>query len=317
MTCYTRDLSFPMAKHGKLQSFAQYLAVKTIFATLRLMPLRAAMRVGRLLGAIAYLTAGELRRTGLRNLQIAFSDKSESERAVILRECFANLGRNLGLFSHFATATPELIRSLVDARGMEYLEAAMKEGRGVILFTGHLGAWELTSFATSVFGHPLSFLVRRIDNPAVERLIDESRTRFGNKTLDKLSAARSMVKILRSGEVLGLLLDLNTLDEEAIFVDFFGVPASTNFMVAKLALRTQSPIIPIFATWDKGQKKFGLQLLPPISMQKTGNEDDDVRRLTERLSLVIEDAIRQHPDQWLWIHKRWKTRPKGEPDLYK
>lgn len=305
-----------MAKHGKLQSSVEYLAAKTIFATLRLMPLPVAMRLGQGLGAIAYLTARDLRRTGQRNLQLAFSDKSESERTVILRACFASLGRTLGLFSHFATASPGLIRSLIDPRGLEHLDAARKEGRGVILFTGHLGAWELTSFALSALGHPLSFLVRRIDNPAVERLIDQSRTRFGNQTLDKLSAARSMVKILRSGEVLGLLLDLNTLDEEAIFVDFFGVPASTNFMVAKLALRTQSPIIPIFAPWDKDQKKFVLQIEPPISMEKTGNEAEDIRRLTERLSLIIEGMIKRYPEQWLWIHKRWKTRPKGESDLY-
>jgi Kdo2-lipid IVA lauroyltransferase/acyltransferase len=305
-----------MAKHGKLQSSVEYLSAKTIFAALRLVPLTAAMRMGQALGAIAYFSAGDLRRTGQRNLALALSEKNEIERTLILRACFASLGRTLGLFSHFATASPESIRSLVDARGLEHLDSARKEGRGVILFTGHLGAWELTSFALSVLGRPLSFLVRRIDNPAVERLIDQSRVRFGNQTLDKLSAARSMVKILRSGEVLGLLLDLNTLDDEAIFVDFFGVPASTNFMVAKLALRTQSPIIPIFAPWDKAQKKFVLQIEPPISMERTGNEELDVRRLTEKLSLIIEDVIKRYPDQWLWIHKRWKTRPKGEPDLY-
>jgi Kdo2-lipid IVA lauroyltransferase/acyltransferase len=159
-------------------------------------------------------------------------------------------------------------------------------------------------------------LVRRIDNPKVEQLVDRSRTRFGNQTLDKLSAARSMVKILRSGGTLGLLLDLNTLDEEAIFVDFFGVPASTNFMVAKLALRTEAQIIPVFAPWDNERKRFVLQLTPPVSIERTGDEEVDVRLLTTKLSLIIEDRIRRYPGQWLWIHKRWKTRPPGDPAIY-
>jgi KDO2-lipid IV(A) lauroyltransferase len=125
-----------------------------------------------------------------------------------------------------------------------------------------------------------------------------------------------MVKTLRSGEVLGLLFDLNALEDEAIFVDFFGVPASTNFMTAKLALRTSSPIIPIFAPWDKERKKFLLQIGPPVSVERVGNEEEDVRRLTSRLTLLFEEQIRRYPDQWLWIHKRWKTRPKGDPSIY-
>jgi len=125
-----------------------------------------------------------------------------------------------------------------------------------------------------------------------------------------------MVKILRAGETLGLLLDLNTLDDEAIFVDFFGIPASTNFMVAKLALRTQAPIIPIFAPWEEEHKKFVLRIQQPVSIENSGNEEEDVLKLTAKLSLVVEEYVRRYPDQWLWIHKRWKTRPPGEPSLY-
>ena len=153
-------------------------------------------------------------------------------------------------------------------------------------------------------------------DPKVESLIDQGRTRFGNRTIDKLSAGRSMVKILRAGEELGLLLDLNTLDDEAIFVDFFGIPASTNFMVAKLALRTEAAIIPVFAPWDPVRKKFQLLLQPPVEVPVTGDEEQDVKRLTEQLSMIMEETIRRYPGQWLWIHKRWKTRPPGEPGIY-
>ncbi len=305
-----------MAKHGKSKTLLEYLLARSILAALGFVPASVAMAFGRAMGHVAYASARSLRTTGRRNLELAFPEKSESERRQILRSCFVNLGRQLGVFSQFATATPDSLLGLTDCEGLEHLETAKSLGRGVILFTGHLGAWELTSFALSLLGHPLSFLVRRIDNPRVELLVDRSRARFGNRTLDKLSAARSMLRILRAGEPLGLLLDLNTLDDEAIFVDFFGISASTNFMVAKLALRTRAPIIPIFAPWDKERGKFVLRLEPPIPVESTGDESEDVRKLTTELSLVIEDQIRRYPDQWLWIHKRWKTRPTGEPDLY-
>jgi KDO2-lipid IV(A) lauroyltransferase len=305
-----------MAKHGKPQTLLEYLLARLVLAALGMVPTSVAIALGRGLGLIAYASARNLRRTGKRNLELAFPKKSEDERRQILRSCFTSLGRQLGVFSQFSTAAPNSLLGLTDSEGLEHLETAKARGRGVILFTGHLGAWELTSFALSLLGHPLSFLVRRIDNPKVEQLVDAGRRRFGNQTLDKLSAARSMVRVLRSGEVLGLLLDLNTLPDEAIFVDFFGIPASTGFMVAKLALRTQAPIIPIFAPWEKERKKFVLRVEPPVSIEYTGDEDEDVRKLTAKLSLIIEEQIRRYPDQWLWIHRRWKTRPPGEPSLY-
>jgi len=305
-----------MAKHGKLQTLLEYLAARSVLALLGTLPISAAMSLGRSIGKVAYWTAKDLRQTAQKNLQLAFPEKDEQERNQILRECFSSLGRELGVFSHFSTSSRETLLKWIDLEGLEHLKNARTNGKGVILFTGHLGAWEFTALALSLLGYPLSFLVRRIDNPKVEDLIDRGRTRFGNRTIDKLSAGRSMIKILRAGEELGLLLDLNTLDDEAIFVDFFGVPASTNFMVAKLALRTESPIIPIFAPWDPARNKFQLLLQPPVDVQVTGDEDQDVKRLTEQLSKIMEETIRCYPGQWLWIHKRWKTRPPGEPSIY-
>ncbi len=159
--------------------------------------------------------------------------------------------------------------------------------------------------------------MRRIDNPRIEQFVDGVRTRFGNQTLDKMSAARSMLKIVRAGETpLGLLTDLNTLDDEAIFVDFFGVPAATTFIVAKLALRTGAPLIPVFAPWSEEKKKFLVIIEPPLKPEPTGDEEADIRRLTTDLSHLLENRIRRYPGQWLWIHKRWKTRPPGESPIY-
>ena len=307
-----------MAKPGKLQTFLEYAAAKSVLTGLGILPAQAAIAVGKVIGRVFYLLAGDLRRTAAINLRLAFPEKSEDERRELVRECFASLGRVLGLFSQFLTRSEEELRNLIDPSGFEHLDAALKKyGNRLILLTAHLGAWELTSFSFSFLGYPMTIPVRRIDNPRVEQLIDRYRTRFGNTTVDKLAAGRSMLKILRSGDRhIGLLPDLNTLDDEAIFVDFFGVPAATNFVIAKLALRTNAPLVPVFAPWSEEKKKYLLIVTPPLEPEPTGDEDVDVRRLTTNLALRIENYIRQYPGQWLWVHKRWKTRPPGEPPIY-
>ena len=307
-----------MAKPGKLQTLIEYSAAKSALVTLGHLPAPAAYSAGRAFGKLAYILAGKLRRTGAINLRLAFPEKSDEERAQLLRETFDNLGRLLGFFSQFSSRSREELKELIEVQGLENLEAAKAaHGNRLLLYTGHLGAWELTSFGLSLVGHPFTFLVRRLDNPRIEELVDRVRTKFGNETIDKLSAARSMMKILRSGEsALGLLTDLNTLDDEAIFVDFMGVPAATTFVVAKLAVRTKTPLVPIFAPWSKEKGKYLLIAEPMIPVETTGDEDADVRQLTIKLTQRIEDRIRQYPGQWLWIHKRWKTRPPGEPPIY-
>jgi Kdo2-lipid IVA lauroyltransferase/acyltransferase len=307
-----------MAKHGKLQTFIEYAAVKSVVVTLSKLPAPVAYRIGQSLGGIAYRLAGNLRRTGAINLRLAFPEKTDEERAQLLRECFDSLGRLLGLFSQFYSRSRAELQQLTERHGWENLEAAVAEhGQKLVLYTAHLGAWELTSFGFSLFGHPITFLVRKIDNPKIEELVDNVRTKFGNQTLDKLAAARSMLKILRSGETsLGLLPDLNTLDDEAIFIDFFGVPAATTFLVAKLAVRTNTPLIPVFCPWSYEKGKYLLIVEQPIMIEPTGDEEADVRRVTTELTRRIENQIRQYPGQWLWIHKRWKTRPPGERPIY-
>jgi KDO2-lipid IV(A) lauroyltransferase len=304
-----------MAKHGQLRTNLEYWLARTILRFFSLLPLSSAIRAGRVFGRLG-LAFGKLRRTGRRNLEMAFPEASPEEREELLRGCFENLGRALGVFSHFRKESPESWRKFVDCEGLERLAAARETGRGVILFTGHIGAWELSSFVFSVFDRPLGFLVRRIDNPKVEELVDRYRTSRGNRTIDKRFAAREMLQILRRGERLGILVDLNTLEREAVFVDFFGTKAATTFLVAKLALRTGAHIFPAFTPWDDERKKFVFQVAEPLTIDSTGDETEDVRRLTQAMTGVVEDYVRRYPDQWLWIHRRWKTRPPGEPEIY-
>jgi KDO2-lipid IV(A) lauroyltransferase len=301
---------------SNLQINLEYVIAYSLLAVFGWLPLRGALFVGSTMGRWAYYFSSRLRRTGQRNLELAFPELTQPERRVLLRGCFENLGRLLGVFSQFTTANTQTWQSLIECEGLEHIDAARESGRGVILFTGHVGAWELSSFALSLFGYPLSFLVRRIDNPKIEKLVDERRERLGNRTIDKRSAAREMLLILQRGGTLGILVDLNTLDREGIFVDFFGIPASTTFMLAKLALRTEAAVLPVFAPWDRARRRFLLKIEEPLVVARSGDHEDDVRRLTQLFTSVVEKYVRRYPDQWLWIHRRWKTRPPGEPAIY-
>jgi KDO2-lipid IV(A) lauroyltransferase len=301
---------------SNLQINLEYLVARALLTIFGWLPMRTALVVGSWVAGCGYYFSGRLRRTGLRNLELAFPEATREERLRLLRGCFQSLGRLLGIFSQFAAADPKALQSIIDCEGLEHIEAAQASGRGTILFTGHVGAWELSSFALSLFDYPLSFLVRRIDNPKIERLVDERRVRLGNRTIDKRSAAREMLQILQSGGTLGILVDLNTLDREGIFVDFFGTAASTTFMLAKLALRTEAAVLPVFAPWDHERGKFLLKIDEPLAIERSGDDEEDVRRLTQLFTGVVEKYVRRYPDQWLWIHRRWKTRPSGELGIY-
>jgi KDO2-lipid IV(A) lauroyltransferase len=305
-----------MGKPGKVQTALEYATARSLLAGLSVLPRSMAVAAGRGIGRIAYGLSDRLRRTGFRNLELAFPEMNEREHARILRGCFKNLGCLLGEFSQFPHATPESLRSIVECEGLDNLEAAQARGRGVILFTGHLGAWELSSFALSAFGHPMSFLVRRLDNPLIEQMIEKTRTRFGNSSIDKRAAMRPMLRTLRAGGTLGILVDLNTQPHEGVFVDFFGLSASTTSGVASLALRTGAAVLPVFVPWDEQRQRFTLYVDPPLDVAPTGNEKEDIRQLTALFTNVVENYIRRFPEQWLWIHKRWNTRPENEANFY-
>ncbi len=303
-------------KRGKVQTYLEYAAVRSLLGGLGLLPRGAAVAVGRGLGLLAYALAGGLRRTGLRNLELAFPEMPFEERRRVLRRSMVGLGRQLGFFSHFPRMTPEDLRRLVEYDGIEILHEARARGKGIIFLTAHLGAWEVLSFAHSALHGPLSFMVRRLDNPLVEELTERIRTRFGNRSIDKKMAARSALKLLREGGTLGILADLNTQPREGVFVPFFDLPACTTTGIAVLALRTDASVIPVVAPWHEELGRYVFHGSPALELVRTGDHERDVEINTARFAAATEAQIRKYPDQWLWIHKRWKARPPGEPDLY-
>jgi KDO2-lipid IV(A) lauroyltransferase len=307
-----------MSKHGKFQTAFEYAVTRALLGGLGLLPRPAAVATGRAAGRIAHKFAGGLRRTGEINLKLAFPDLDAHERATMLRASFDNLGRLLGEFSQFPHATPEKLRKLVeyDEVGLSHLRAAEGQGRGVIFLTAHLGAWEFLSFAWSALEYPISFLVRPIDNARIEDLVEGIRTRFGNTAINKKMAARQALRVLREGGTLGILADLNTHPNEGVFVPFFGHLACTTSGVATLALRTNSVVIPTCAVWDEKRGRFFFHGDPPVELVRTGDDKRDIETNTANFAAAIERMIRAYPEQWLWIHKRWRTRPPGEPDFY-
>lgn len=247
---------------------------------------------------------------------MAIPEMAAGERVRVIKGVFRNLGRLLGEFSQFPKLTPENIGQIVIYDGFENYKSAAERGRGVLLLTGHVGSWELCAFAQGLYGYPLSFLVRLLDNPLINRMANHHRELSGNRTINKMMAVKPVLETLKRGRDVGLLIDVNVLSDQGIFCDFFGIPASSTTGLAVFALRADAPVVPGFLIWDEGLKKHRLRFDPEIPLVRTGDFKEEVRINTERFTRVVEEYVRRYPDQWLWIHKRWKTRPQGEPDLY-
>ena len=307
-------------QRGVARTYLEYGVALTILKLFGLLPRRLALQAGYAVGAIAHAVLPHLRRHAETNLRIAFPEMPERERERIKRSVFRNLGRLLGEVTQFPKLNRDNIKNIVTYEGLEHYVNAVNSGRGVILLTGHIGAWELSVFAHSLNGYPMSFLKRNVDNPLVEQLGESYRSRFGNRSIDKKGSVREIIKTLKSGGVVGILADLNTSRDEGVFCDFFGVPAATTAGIATLALRTGALVVPGYLLWDEAAQIHRLHFEPPVETpvesMDTGNQKEDVQTNTARYTKVLENVIRQHPDQWLWIHRRWKTRPVGEPGLY-
>lgn len=292
-------------------------AVRIVFAALGLFPLRISMAIGRGIGRALSRLIPRLRKTAERNLEIAMPGLSYEKKREIISGTYGSLGRQMGFVSHFPRFKPEDIRELVEVVGKdENFDPAFAEGRGVLFFTGHFGSWEVFSLLPAAFGYEINILVRRIDNPYVEDFVDSLRSRFGAVTLGKRKSGRRLYRILENGGLLGILADLNAQLHDGVFVDFFGVPASTTKSIAKIALKTNTVVLPAFAVWDEEKGRYVVHLEPPINYAISGDRERDIFELTREITETVERFVKRYPEQWLWIHKRWKTRPKGEEGLY-
>ncbi len=277
-------------------------------------PLSRAFAIG--IAQVVYLLHFRLRQVGMRNLAMAFPEKSDAERKRILRGVFTSLGRQLAELCQFPRYTPENIDEVVVYDGLENYERAYARGKGVLFLTGHFGGWELSAFTHSLHGYWLHVVMRPMDNPYLDRLLQGYRTMYGNKTVDKDDFVRGLLAAMKAGETVGILMDTNMTPPQGIFVNFFGIPACTASGLARIALRTDAAVLPGFTIWDPALQKYWLRFDPALELIRTGDLEADIAANTQTFTKVIEDYVRKYPDQWLWVHRRWKTRPEGQPGLY-
>ncbi len=294
----------------------QYAPLAVLVRFVGVLPRPVARGFGILLGRLAYYLHPRLRRVGLRNLQLAFPEKSLSERRAILHGVYTSLGMLLAEFCLFPYYTAGNSAQVAVYQGMENFEAAERRGRGVLLLTAHFGGWEVGSFFHSLQGHPIRIVVRPLDNAYVDALVTKYRTLHGNTVVNKQDFARGLLTAMRNKETVGILMDTNMTPPQGVFVPFFGIPACTASGLARVALHTGAAVVPAFTIWDPELRKYRVEFDPALELIRTGDDEADALANTAMFNRTIESYVRKYPNQWLWVHRRWKTRPSGEPPLY-
>ncbi len=271
---------------------------------------------GRVFGRALFFSLPRLRRVGLQNLRMAYPEWKESKRTEVLQEVYGNLGCLLAEFCLMPHYSAEQAGKLIRYEGLEHYLKARDEGRGVLVLTGHLGAWELSSFYHSLAGYPMGLVIRRLDNPLVDAFVNRRRCLHGNRVIHKDDFARGLIAAMHAKETVGILMDTNMTPPQGVFVPFFGLPACTASGLAKVALRTNAAVLPGFLLWDAQRRDYVLRFGARLPLTRTGDIEADVLTNTARFTATIEEYVRRYPEQWLWMHRRWKTRPAGEAGLY-
>lgn len=284
----------------------EYLAARLVVFSLLWQPVRYANLKARFFANVLDLAVPRLRRTALRNLELAgFADRER-----IVKGVFRSIARSLVSFAKLPRINKHNVHQWIRYEGLENFTAARARGRGVLVATGHLGNWELSAFTHALMTAPMYIVVRPLDNPRIDEFVERRRALSGNHIIRKKEAAREILRALKAGDAVGILIDQNTTPEEGVFIDFFGRKACAGTAFVKFAHHSGAAVVPGFALWTEREKRYVLRFYPEVAMS------GDVQADTQSVHSVLESVIREYPDQWLWIHRRWKTRPPGEPGLY-
>lgn len=283
----------------------EYLAVRTAIAVVHVLPMALVMRLGALVGWLAWRVDAPHRRIALANVHAALPTRSPAEQRAIVRDAFKHFGRLLFSLLKFHTMTPAEMLARVEFEGEDRVRAAHAHGHGVVFVTGHFGYWELQALVHGLTFPPMAVMARALDNARLNALLESMRTRTGNAVIYRQGGIRRVLKRLQAGDSVGVLIDQHILGKDAVHVDFFNRPAATTSAVAALALRTGARVVPLFALPLPGGR-FRMVYEHPIELP-AADAADPVRELTQRCTDVLEMYVRRNPELWLWMHRRWRS----------
>ena len=299
-----------MRQRSAVRNVIEYAAALCVVKSLEWTPLPVANRLARGYVRLLDLALPRLRAVADRNLSLAMPQLGAAGRREIADGVFRSIARVMVAFARFPSLRRNNLARSIRCEGSEYVEEAFRRGRGVLFATAHLGNWELSAFAHALFRAPMSMVVRPLDNPLIDRLVERRRALSGNRPIFKRDFARAILKALAANEAVGILIDQNASADSGVFVDFFRFPACASMGLAKIAAHSGAAVIPGFALWREDEQRYVLRFYPPVAIS------GDAARDTQTLQTRLEEVIRADPGQWLWIHRRWKTRPPGDPPLY-
>ena len=299
-----------MRTRSTARNVAEYCAAIVALKSLEWSPLPVAHALARAYARLLDLAIPRLRRVARQNLAMALPEFTPRRHAEIVEGVFRSIARILVSFAKFPAIRRQPLDRWIRLEGGEYFDEALRCGRGVLFATAHLGNWELSAFAHALLTGPMNVVVRPLDNSLIDGIVERRRALTGNRPIGKRDFARAILKALAANEAVGILVDQNASLDSGVFVDFFGVPACAGTGFAKFAAHSGAAVIPGFALWSEQERRYVLRFYPPLEI--TG----DPVRDTQALHSKLEDVIRAYPDQWLWIHRRWKTRPPGESSPY-
>jgi len=291
------------------RALVEYVPIAVLAWLLRLLPRRMAIAMGRAAGRLAWLIDAEHRGVAYRNLSEAYGPSlSDAEKRRLVGRIFSHFGMVAADCLLMPSMGPRDLDRLVEYEGIEHIRKAFLKGKGVFVFSGHYGNWEMVALMQGWLGYPMAMVTRPLDNPLLERLLGSGRTASGNEVIHKTEAVRGILKALRHAWCVAIVIDQDTRGADHVFVDFFGRPAATTPALGLLALKTGAPIVPVFGV-PLPDGRYRITYLPEVEVARTGDRDADVLAITQACTAIIEREIRRRPECWLWMHKRWKTRP--------
>lgn len=283
----------------------EVLAARMVIAIVKIVPSAVLQAAGSAVGTIVYLVDGHHRRVAAENVAAALPRRSPSEQRAIVRGAFRHFGRLLFETLKFSTLTPKEILARVEFEGEDRVRAAAAQGRGILFVTGHFGFWELQAVAHPLRLPAMAVMARALDNPALNVMLEQMRTRTGNAVIYRQGGIRRALRRLHDGGAVGVLIDQHVLGHDAVSVTFFDRPAATTSAVAALALRTGAVVVPLFAL-PQGKGRYKMVYEPPVP-PPSADVEHPIQDFTQRCTDVLEMYVRRHPDLWLWMHRRWRV----------